>query len=1017
MVPPAARSFGEWVRSERLALGLTQQQLGERVSCSSHAIRKIEAGERQPSERLAQRLASHLQLGSADRGRFLAASRGHPGHPALVPGTVSPARGSHGASALAWPQILPLVGREPELARLRGWLAQLRTRSGRVVLVTGEPGGGKSRMLTETVELAAQLELPVVKTKCFEIETGVPYCALVKLVQAAADQLGDVRLGGLQDISRGELSAIAPALAPRLQPLPELSNAFPEARQVRLFAAIDELFDALAAPRGLVVAVDDCQWLDGMSAQALHSIARHAGVSALMLVIASRVESPRTEPDFARSLSALNELEHAEPMTLSRLSRGDVGALLEALLGQAADRATVERLYAESAGNPFFLREMLHVVLDPEPSTSPSTLMAGARASRVLPATLHTAVQRRLGGLSPATRDMLNAASVLGRRFDFDLLRGASQLAEDAALDALDELIRHGWLVEDDDGVHYDFAHDKLRESVYQELSRARRRSLHRRVAEHMTHAAGKTSAQAAVVAEHAEAAGSWALAMEQRTMAGDHAQKLLGLRTAETHYTAALYHCAAHRLASTHAVRIDLLERRGAVRALLSDVDSGAADLREAIAESERNGMAAARQRLLTILGMTFQRADRYAEGIAALEDSLSSARAAQDHAAVALANYWLGDIAWTLERNDEAGRYFEEVMNACRAHGLGKSMLAKAYHGQAEVASLDARPLVAFENFDISLRLSCELGDRFQQCENLSMMGWMHMGLHGSGEYAQALAVFDRCMEVAKQADFAWCVLPCGLGRAVILSSLGRFEQAQACFEAVESVVHKIGMPRWEAVAEICLSWCRLEMEMPESALEHVRLARLRIESAGVSFFSQLLPSIETMALVRLGRVDEAPDLADDIARWKRTRLGYAVMGGVLARIEWLHAQGKTAAVLATAAELQALGVERGIPEMVVQAKYWQAVAAAAQGDVTAALQSARNLLAAMPLQSRFSLRLALSRLVVRLSGGRTEAEAAVLREMEVSMAARRDGGCGTPARQGHPPDPGDRESQGAC
>jgi tetratricopeptide (TPR) repeat protein/transcriptional regulator with XRE-family HTH domain len=992
----AVPTFGDWVRSRRKALGLTQQQLGELVSCSEHAIRKIEAAERRPSHGLAQRLALHLQLATADVTAFLGAARIQPAiassacdplNSASVPQVVALSRNS-----VSIPATLPLVGRDRELTLLRKRIGQLRGRRGRMVFIDGEPGAGKSRLLAEVVEQATRLELPVISTKCFEIEARVPYYALVRLIVQAADVAGVACLQRMQAVSRGEIATVAPVLAPRLQPLPEPANEFPDVRRVRLFAAIVELFEALAGSRGLVIVVDDLQWLDDASAQALHSVARHAGTSALLVVGAARSEEARADPDFRRYRAAFNELEHADVLALARLNLGEVGDLLERLLGGgAAEPAMVKQLYHESAGNPFYLREMLHVVLGIQRlSGSAETVEAPAR--RILPSSLQAIVRGRLDRLSTAARSMLDAAAVLGRRLEFGLLHAMLLQSNEASLDALDELLRREWLVEDQNGGSYDFAHDKLREAVYHEMTGARRAWLHGRAAECML-ATSKDSAETmlhALIAEHAEQAGLWPLAIEQRTVAGEHAERVLGLREAESHYTLALAHCVEHLAAAAGSIRNALLERRGAVRSLLSEVDLAAADLRAAIANTDEGSAPFRRQHLLTVLGMTFQRADRYDEGTAALNEALALARTAQDHQATALANYWLGDIAWTLERNKEARQYFEEVMRACQQHDLGKAMLAKAYHGIGEVASLDARPQVALEHFELSLQLSEELGDRFQQCENLTVMGWMHHGSAGSGDYAQAFVEFDRCLAIAQQSDMGWYAIPCLIGRGAGLAALGCFEEALACFDDVMAMLREVSMPRWEAMVQIWLASCRLDMGLPEEALEHAQRARACIDSAGVFFFSHLLPGIITTALSRTGRACEVCDPASAIADARRAELSYAVLTGLLARVEWLHAQGDTVGALACADELECVATAHAVPEMISQAKYWRAEALAAKGDGVAAARNARELLAGMKVGARFSLRLALLRLVVRLSGSGESCteEVRALRAMESQM-----------------------------
>ena len=186
-------SFGLRLRRLRKALDLTQEQLADGVSCSRYTIRKIESDERRPSRHLAQRLLQRLAVPDAERDVFLAAARGlravplTPGPPGLQLLSASAARIA--ASPLAPDAAAPFVGRHAEVARLRTLLAEAAAGRGHVVVIEGEPGIGKSRLLAELVRHAQAADACIVASRCYEIERSVPYQPVIDLATQAVEWL------------------------------------------------------------------------------------------------------------------------------------------------------------------------------------------------------------------------------------------------------------------------------------------------------------------------------------------------------------------------------------------------------------------------------------------------------------------------------------------------------------------------------------------------------------------------------------------------------------------------------------------------------------------------------------------------------------------------------------------------------------------------------------------------------------------------------------------------------------
>ena len=307
-------SFGYWLRRRRKALDLTQEELARGVSCSRFAIRKIEADERKPSRRLAERLAERLAIAPEERAAFLDAARALRAVERLDLDRqpVDPLPGQQEEDAG------PFVGRGNEYGLLIGLLAHLTGGMGHVVLVEGEPGIGKSRLMHELAAYARSRGLRTLATRCYEIERAMPYQPVIDLVTQAAELATPAALQKLAPVSLAEIAALVPALAERVA-VPRLSSDFPEARRARLFRAIAQLLEALAGGRQLVVMVDDLQWADDASAQFLHFLARQAASQPLLLLCAYRDEALASDEQLSMLVASLRRETHARHMPLARL--------------------------------------------------------------------------------------------------------------------------------------------------------------------------------------------------------------------------------------------------------------------------------------------------------------------------------------------------------------------------------------------------------------------------------------------------------------------------------------------------------------------------------------------------------------------------------------------------------------------------------------------------------------------------------------------------------------------------
>lgn len=433
------------------------------------------------------------------------------------------------------PAALPLVGREVESRQL----AQVVERAGQtrqslhLVVIEGEVGIGKSRLVEEFLHHVRARGSRSLLLRCYENESQMPFAALIRGLQPAL--ASGTWTNSLSDDQLDLLGRLIPGMRSHR---PQSSSPAPlDARsaQSRLFEAIAAAITCLMdGPQPALCIFEDLQWADSATLDSLAHLLRRPSQSRLIVILTWRTEDvPRTHR--LRSLLTEHGREWGEKLSLrlGRLDKTAVGVLVAAR-GLEPDAALVERVHQESEGLPLFLNEYLYASAD--------GLHAGQWA---LPPSILDLVRSRLTHLSETAAQVLDTAAVLGRSFDLDLLELCSGRSDSETADALDELLRRGLLREiNGTPVVCEFTHHKLREVVYADTSLTRRRLLHRRSAQALINRArGKDqlAVYAAQIAQHFQAGGQDADASEYFYLAGICARQLYANREALAHFEMAL--------------------------------------------------------------------------------------------------------------------------------------------------------------------------------------------------------------------------------------------------------------------------------------------------------------------------------------------------------------------------------------------------------------------------------------------------------------------------------------------
>jgi class 3 adenylate cyclase/tetratricopeptide (TPR) repeat protein len=394
----------------------------------------------------------------------------------------------------------PFVGRRTELSKLKQKFNDARTGRGGMVMLVGEPGIGKSRVLEEFTEAARADHALVLWGRCYEGEWAPPYNPFAQAIAEYARDAEPEDLRRSLGFGGPPLARLVPLLRERLPDLTQPVPLVPEEERFRVLDAASQLLIAVSQRAPLVVVLDDLHWADKGTLAMLRHVARFIARHSILVLGAYRdVEIDQRHP-LTDALAALRRETPYERLQIRGLDPREVGDLLGTIANQDVPETFVNLITTETDGNPFFIRELiLHLVEEkkifPEDGRWTSDLTIEKMG---IPEAVRQVIGRRLSRLSEDTNRLLTVASTFDGVFRFDIAAAVAGLDESAALDAVDEALTAQIISPRGDAESFDFVHALFRHTLYSELSPPRQVRMHRRVAEAMERTWGER------VTEHA---------------------------------------------------------------------------------------------------------------------------------------------------------------------------------------------------------------------------------------------------------------------------------------------------------------------------------------------------------------------------------------------------------------------------------------------------------------------------------------------------------------------------------
>lgn len=857
--------------------------------------------------------------------------------------------------------LLPFVGRESEMDQLRMlWSRAARGRGG-VVLIGGEAGIGKSRLAAEFA-LVAEVQGARVLAGATTSPESAPYQALAEALRGAAPLVASLPV---EPFWLGIIAQVVPELRARIPDLPAPPPADPDRERTRLFEAFSTCLEALAKPRPVVVVLEDLHWSGEATIAALQFVGRRAARLPLLIIATYRdEETPRTHP-LRRARRELQEdriLSRVSPRPLQREAVAELMERTPALSGRASELASP--MVEQSAGNPLFLGEVIRNYLE---------------GAVVLPAqpltTARLVIEMRVSRLSETSRALAEAAAVVGKGFNVELVRDVTGWSESDVVDGLSDLLDRHIVKEAGgrSGYAYAFAHHVIQSTIYAGVPADDRRRRHRRIARVLEDAMGEQRGRSAAdVARHYDLGEEPEHAATAWLEAGRYAGTLYAWDEALRYLDRCL------ELTQEKALRLDALLLRESIRARRGDRAGQQSDL-DALGRLVDDGDA---KLVFSIVRRKASLAravgERDREG-AFVEELLSRADQVEDdrlraEALVASAAYTtlIGDNARARAAAKSAQALYARLGDVAGEMEARCRLVETAYHGGAfelvepllaqarEAAKMTGNPALLARAINTATHVAIS-EQRYPECRELALearalyrsIGDREAEADAINRQASAAARLSLLAEARRCYDEALAIYEAigkRLGVASVLANGGiqsvRVGQIDAAHGALTS-----GLAHFEALKDVRgQTACNVNLSYVHLLRQEADQAKARASAALAMARSLNHAGYEAAALANLGAAER--DLGDAKAALAHMRDGIAIRrkhnepseyADELGAVALLHVRmGDLAAARAVADEL-AVALQAASPMLFMpQTAYWSAAQAFhALGDKRTAQQ----------------------------------------------------------------------------
>lgn len=754
----------------------------------------------------------------------------------------------------------PIVGRQRELAAVMTHYEAAKGGRVDLVLLTGEPGMGKTRLLDEVALRTAKDGAVVLRGEASEAEGMPPFLPFV-------EALGRHIRVTQQDLLCRQAASVPEVLA---NLLPELAVCFrerpvslpfpPEQARLRLYEALGAFLAGIGAPHALVLILDDLHWADTASLDLLCHLVRSRSNAHVLLLGAYRENEIDHNLALASTVSELSRQRVLTTIVVGPLSTAEIGTLAESRLGASLSKSVKGLLHAQSEGNPFFAEELLENWIETGALVQEyQQWVARTPLELALPPSIIGALHQRFTRLAPAVIDHLRVAAIIGRSFDLSLLAMVEEQEIEAVEECLLEAVR-ARLIRAEQAGHFLFSHDKIRECLYSEVSTSRGRRLHGIIGQLLEASYGReqtlSASQLAELAFHFARSGDKERGVHYTLHAAAQA-----LQAAAPEEAMGQYRTALALLGPEDRRRGDVLLDLGEA-ALLAGNEQEAETvyetaqlwLRTQVDDQEAVLRAA---RATHGLGLALWHQEKRPEARMALEHALASFGDLRCAERVKVLLNISQLLLLSLGQQGEGLAYAEQARKM--AHGLGETRLAtiasRIVAGNLFIRGSELSSTVqSLEEVLAQAEASGDLAEAAACCLNLAMGYFFMAQVRRSHEVSiHRIMLLEGCRYSSHgETAPSWLVL--------LLASQGKWTEAKRMLERISPLVERLSSPLPLAMLHHCQGFLAYQREEYVVALHELEAVSIDQNLEPRLDEMMLYPGLLGLVQATLGKRDEA-------------------------------------------------------------------------------------------------------------------------------------------------------------
>jgi class 3 adenylate cyclase/predicted ATPase len=724
--------------------------------------------------------------------------------------------------------LTPLIGRQAELRLLQKQYRKAKRGKGQVVLVSGEPGIGKSRLIMALRDRLAGERYGFLSFQCSSYHTSSALHPVIHYLEHVAGitrgNAPAVRLDKLEAFVRRQ-SAEAKSIVPLLAFLLSIPTAgylppelTPEQLKSRTFSALLALLQASAEQQPLILVFEDVHWADPTSLELLDRIRDKVQNWRMLVILLHR-------PDLTLPWA---EQPHVTSLPINRLDRVQISSMVQSLTeDEFLPQAVLDQILAKTDGVPLFVEEITKAVL--ESAVGGSNEGRSGTQTLMVPDTLHDSLMARLDQLAPV-KTVAQIAAVIGREFSFELLKAVAPFSESNVLAAIDRLLASGLVFRSGHVSDQSFAfkHALVRDEAYASILRDQRRKLHGRIAEILCRDFTEIAETAPeIVAQHYGEAGKPKLAIDYWLKAGRQASARSAFVEASTHLQMALRHLVElPQNLERDNLELQLQESLG--NAFAAGKGFGALETIQAYKRALAlcNNYKNSPQRFAVLNGITAFHIIRgeFEESRVLAEDLLSRAHQQDDsfprlmgHRALGQALFLIGELAAARDHLSNSLTLYDAAR-----HGSLAPIFSQTYLALACVVLGDTDRGLAYGRD--AVQLAEQRRHPHSICNALAFLAGAHV-LCGDAEAAYPVA--ERTIKLA--SDYAF--------------------------------------PLWLAGGQMLRGWARCNLEDVEQGLPEIRKSVRALEATGALIWVQFARCLLAQTFAKAGQLADAMKLVDQI------------------------------------------------------------------------------------------------------------------------------------------------------